>query len=419
MAGGPAKRLLNFASEIKEKTSRAFSLSNTSSETLASNNKYVFSETLKSVNKYLFSEKPVSEHMHSEKLVSINQYEDENEWYSIYKDLNWRTSPTVKVGIINKISEPYNKPAEGLAKMGKKVLEFIKSEKNFQVSYRIELRPIINQEKWEYIMQLDSTAWFDMLLQVTKNLPLTLRIARNYVNNIMSVYNSFEYVQSTKISILSRVYCGHHADCKYPPPNTNNKNNNIERPSKNHNLSYAEPPIFCAGLTPTQFQTARYCNWYVEKERIVLVKDGWVCVSHQDDVRDILICSNPMYGMIHKPDNHKTNKDLVIDGKFWEWVLSYFMSSYLTETICGQCISNPIELFALNFESDEAKDSQAKECHGHLHVHIKPEVVIAFEKAGNIAMYGKIGQPGVYAIQNCMELELYRLMRLEMEQGRI
>ncbi|CAB4412358.1 unnamed protein product [Rhizophagus irregularis] len=77
MAGGSALRLLDFISEIKEKTKRSFSLSNTSSETLASNNKYIFSETLESNNEYIFSEAPVSKHVHSEKLVSINQYEDE------------------------------------------------------------------------------------------------------------------------------------------------------------------------------------------------------------------------------------------------------------------------------------------------------------------------------------------------------
>ena len=158
----------------------------------------------------------------------------------------------------------------------------------------------------------------------------------------------------------------------------------------------------------------------MEKERIVLERDGWVCVSHQDDIRDVLICADPKYNMIHKPDNHKTNKDLVIDSYFWEWVLGYFMSSYLAEIICGQNISNPIELLALNFgrwESAEAKDSQAKECHGHLHVHIKPEVVIAFENAENTAMYGKIGRPKQYNIQNCIELESHRLLSLEMGQS--
>uniref|UniRef100_U9TFF1 Uncharacterized protein n=1 Tax=Rhizophagus irregularis (strain DAOM 181602 / DAOM 197198 / MUCL 43194) TaxID=747089 RepID=U9TFF1_RHIID len=74
------------------------------------------------------------------------------------------------------------------------------------------------------------------------------------------------------------------------------------------------------------------------------------------------------------------------------------------EKICRQQIKNPVELFAL-----ESKDYQAKECHGHLHVHIKPEVVIAFETTGVDAVYGKIGQPKQYGIQNCIELETHRL----------
>ncbi|CAB4412360.1 unnamed protein product [Rhizophagus irregularis] len=66
MAGGPARRLLNFTSEIKEKTSRAFSLTNMSSEILASNNEYIFSETLESNNEYIFSVTPVSGHVYFE-----------------------------------------------------------------------------------------------------------------------------------------------------------------------------------------------------------------------------------------------------------------------------------------------------------------------------------------------------------------
>ncbi|GBC04517.1 hypothetical protein RclHR1_05700012 [Rhizophagus clarus] len=430
MAYGPAKRLLGFFKEIEEKKSRSRSF--LSSETLTSNDKYIFSET-------------VSEHLQkflSEKLASINQCDDKNESYLIYKDLNWWTSPAVKVGIINKISKPYNKPAEGLVKMGKKCLEFIKNENNFQVSYRVELRPI-NDHKWEYIMQLDSVTWFDMLHKVTNDFQLTLEIARIYVNSIRSECKMLENVQSDKSSILSKVYCWHHADCIYPPTptdetptdKTNNKNKNVctsktvgnykynpkrVRSSKVHNPNYETPSIFCAGLAPQQTRPTRYCNWYVEKERIVLEEDEWICVSHQDDIRDILICANPMYCMVNKPDNHKTNKDLVVDGKFWEWVLGYFISSYLENIIHEPPISNPIELLALNFgkwESTEAKDSQAKECHGHLHVHIKPEVVKAFENAKNTAMYGKIGRPKQYNIQNCIELETHRLLSLEMGQG--
>ncbi|GET56247.1 uncharacterized protein OCT59_022110 [Rhizophagus irregularis] len=200
----------------------------------------------------------------------------------------------------------------------------------------------------------------------------------------------------------------------------------LERPSKNHNSNHEEPPVFCAGMTPQQVRFPRYCNWYMEKERIVIGedgKDGWICVSQQDDVREILICSHPRtyntYDKNTRPNNNKTNKHLVIDRNLWIWVLGYFMSTYLVENICKQQIKNPVKLFAFNFgkwESLESKDYQAKECHGHLHVHIKPEVVIAFETAGTDAMYGKIGQPKQYGIQNCIELETYRLLSSEMGQ---
>ncbi|CAG8781379.1 8672_t:CDS:1, partial [Rhizophagus irregularis] len=43
-------------------------------------------------------------------------------------------------------------------------------------------------------------------------------------------------------------------------------------------------------------------------------------------------------------------------------------------------------------------------------------VVIAFETAGTDAMYGKIGQPKQYGIQNCIELETHRLLSSEMGQ---
>jgi hypothetical protein len=79
-------------------------------------------------------------------------------------------------------------------------------------------------------MQLDSVTWFDMLHKVTNDLQHTLEIARIYVNSIRSECSSLEYVQSSKSSILSKVYCGHHADCLYsstPTDDTNNKNDDI------------------------------------------------------------------------------------------------------------------------------------------------------------------------------------------------
>ncbi|CAB4376869.1 unnamed protein product [Rhizophagus irregularis] len=296
----------------------------------------------------------------------------------------------------------------------------------------IELLPNNNQKEWEYVIQLDPVTWFDMLYNLSGDLPNTLKAARSYVNSVRRKYKLPAPIQPTMNSIPSKIYCGHHADCKYPPPPESNKKNVWkasslkERPSKNHNSNHEEPPVFCAGIALQQVHFPRYCNWYVEKERIVIGedgKDGWICVSQQDDVREILICSHPgtynTYDKNTRPNNHKTNKHLVIDRNLWIWVLGYFMSTYLVENICKQQIKNPVEIFAFNFgkwESLESKDYQAKECHGHLHVHIKPEVVIAFETAGIDAMYGKIGQPKQYGIQNCIELETHRLLSSEMGQ---
>ncbi|POG58455.1 hypothetical protein GLOIN_2v1790361 [Rhizophagus irregularis DAOM 181602=DAOM 197198] len=322
--------------------------------------------------------------MSSEKELGCNdEYEVHNEWYCIYRKIR-------------------------LIKMGNKCLEFMdkKENRNFQVAYQIELLPNNNQKEWEYAIQLDPVTWFDMLYNLSGDLPNTLKAARSYVNSVQRKYKLPAPIEPTMNSIPSKIYCGHHADCKYcPPPESNKKNvwkapSLKERPSKNHNSNHEEPPVFCVGMAPQQIRFPRYCNWYVEKERIVIGedgKDGWICVSQQDDVREILICSHPgtynTYDKNTRPNNHKTNKHLVIDRNLWIWVLGYFMSTYLVENIYYQ----------------------AKECHGHLHVHIKPEVVIAFKTAGTDAMNRKIGQPNKqYGIQNCIELETHRLLSSEM-----
>ncbi|PKC63158.1 hypothetical protein RhiirA1_464127 [Rhizophagus irregularis] len=239
--------------------------------------------------------------------------------------------------------------------------------------------------------------WFDMLYNLSGNLPNTLKTARSYLNSVLRKYKLPPSIELTMNSIPSKIYCGHHADCKYPPPlESNNKNvwkapsfrgesskcicdmssewigiNNcpeilLERPSKNHNSNHEEPPVFCAGIASQQVCFPRYCNWYVEKERIVIGEDGRrldLC-AQQDEVREILICSHQetynIYDKNTRPNNHKTNKHLVIDKKLWIW-----------------------------WESLESKDYQAKECHG---------------------------QPKQYGIQNCIELETHCLLSSEMGQ---
>ena len=109
---------------------------------------------------------------------------------------------------------------------------------------------------------------------------------------------------------------------------------------------------------PQLNRTNRFCNWYVENERIVLENNGWIVLSRQDDVREVLICPHPAKGYENKPipldfkqTNHKNNRQLIKDLTFWNWVLEYFLNTYLIKEICEDSEQCPIELLALNFRS--------------------------------------------------------------------
>ena len=128
--------------------------------------------------------------------------------------------------------------------------------------------------------------------------------------------------------------------------------------------------------------------------------NGWIVLSQQDDVHEVLICPHPAKGYEklsippnYQQINHKNNRELIKDFTFWNWVLEYFLNTYLIKEICKEGEQCPIELLAINFrswEAAEAKDKQAKECHGHLHIHLTHFAIDRFEINEVNAMYGKI-----------------------------
>lgn len=126
-------------------------------------------------------------------------------------------------------------------------------------------------------------------------------------------------------------------------------------------------------------------------------------------MRELLICPHP--GIKH--DNHQTNKELVVNNQFWIWILEQAVNEFLR----GLCNNPyPVEGFAFNFgkwESAEAKDSNAIECHGHLHLQLTQNVVSIMEDKFN-AMRGKVNDPTNYGFKNCTELETERLVGLEL-----
>ncbi|PKC08690.1 hypothetical protein RhiirA5_376053 [Rhizophagus irregularis] len=367
--------------------------------------------------------------------------------YTIFDNINLEKKPIVKIGTFN-IKCPPKTIAEGLVKMGTKCLDFIEQSVAFN-TFRIEITPVNDQKlEWVYNLQVQTTTWFEHLCQnFSKN--EVMEIARSYVNSVRNSYSPPPPPRkSEKISVPSNKYCEHHADCNFEHPISEiDQDWRNPRPKKNTYLicfheqnpnsdkcyisvhcpsNVDQPIIFCAKSLPQMNRTNHFCNWYAENERIVLENNGWIVLSQQDDVREVLICPHPAIGYEndtippnYQQINHKNNRELIKDFTFWNWVLEYFLNTYLTKEICEDSEQCPIEFLALNFgiwEATEAKDKQAKEFHGHLHVHLTRSAIDRFEINEVDAMYGKIGIPKQYSIQDCEELESKYLLSLEINR---
>lgn len=182
-----------------------------------------------------------------------------------------------------------------------------------------------------------------------------------------------------------------------------------KKKSSNH-INYIAPDVYC-----NKGKRSTNCNWYAEDERHVKTMkmkngDQYIILSRQKHVRNLLI----------SPINHRTNRDLVKDASFWEWILGDVINKFLL-TICKK--PYPVKCFAINFgkwESESSKDENVVECHAHFHLHITEEVVDKMERKQDKngyaiypAMHGKVNDPIKYGLKNCKELETSRLSSLE------
>jgi hypothetical protein len=172
----------------------------------------------------------------------------------------------------------------------------------------------------------------------------------------------------------------------------------------NKHFKFHVPMFYCDFISDQRSRTQQKCNWYVENERYVYHEGKWVIISRQENVRDLLVCPNPKTPNT-KNGNHMTNKQLVTNEEFWVWVLDRLVNNFLKKF----CVNNlyPVECFALNFgkwESAEAKDQFAMECHGHMHLYIVLDVARKMESDYD-SMKGKLSDPINYSLQNCIELE--------------
>ncbi|CAB4383707.1 unnamed protein product [Rhizophagus irregularis] len=275
-----------------------------------------------------------------------------NSFSADYPDSFSEEKPIVKIGEFD-IKDPVNDIANGIVQIGTICLDFIFEKQD------------------------------------------VLRIARKYVDEVRNNYiPPLPPHKSQEESIPSNTYCARHAECLFSSQ-TNTSANSSKTNTRNkqgrggkristsfeedtssvtkryHPFGVYQPRIFCAKTVPQKLLNDRFCNWYVEDERIVLEKDGWIAISQPENVREILVCPHPGKGYEGlpipegvRPINHKNNKELAVDLDFWTWIFETFVSSYLVGEICENTEHTPVELFALNFGSWEAletRNKQAKE----------------------------------------------------------
>ena len=120
----------------------------------------------------------------------------------------------------------------------------------------------------------------------------------------------------------SRNYCKYHPtcvlseylfDCYDNTPRESNNNISLteKKAGPNHHINYIAPDVYC-----NKGKRSTNCNWYAEDERHVRTMkmkngDQYIILSRQQHVRNLLI----------SPINHRTNRDLIKDTSFWEWIL--------------------------------------------------------------------------------------------------
>jgi hypothetical protein len=94
-----------------------------------------------------------------------------------------------------------------------------------------------------------------------------------------------------------------------------------------------------------------------------------------------LLLPDPVRDIILAPKRHITNEELVKDSKFWN-IVRNFVSSMLARTSNTEA-KDVIELVALNFgrwETRQAEDPLAMNCHGHAHFNLTPNAASVLKK---------------------------------------
>lgn len=113
--------------------------------------------------------------------------------------------------------------------------------------------------------------------------------------------------------------------------------------------------------------------------------------------------------MILAPKAHKTNEELAKTPQFWN-TATIFISAICKHT--QQTVEQAIELVALNFgrwETRQAEDPLAVNCHGHVHFYLTLTAVSTLKTTYH-ALLGRSGHPEDYKEEDARDLEQNRLL---------
>lgn len=147
--------------------------------------------------------------------------------------------------------------------------------------------------------------------------------------------------------------------------------------------------------------TTGFCGWFCRDELKLsdLAPDGYIATARPSPVRDVLLI----------PLAHTTNKLAMDSNSFWAAAHRFFSA-------IRRCHSNPLQKIAFNFgrwETRQALDPAAIDCHAHAHFYLSRGCVDALIKQmpSNAArLRGRTGHPEDYLEEDARILEQNRLV---------
>ncbi|KAI9137677.1 hypothetical protein BKA69DRAFT_872802 [Paraphysoderma sedebokerense] len=130
-------------------------------------------------------------------------------------------------------------------------------------------------------------------------------------------------------------------------------------------------------------------GWFLFPDREE--KPRYYMASRRELVRELLVT----------PTEHVTNETFVTDVMVWQFIIRALRKELLVSGGLG------IDGIAVNFgkwESAQAMDKYAQECHAHIHLHLTANASEELEQKYS-SLKGRTGKPQDYNMENCQLLE--------------